>query len=163
MEKKYPLDLLHCVRVRRVQQKAADLASASRQVAESQALAADRQRAKDEFDTECREIEREEHTQLEQGTLSVSDLLNGAAWAVGREIERATHAQQLAEAQRALAEAGAAADRERALLARARTEADVVERDRARWEHAAREKRWKAEDEEAEEMHLGRTSPSGAK
>lgn len=143
----YPLEPLANVRERQVDDAVRGLATAVSQredasrraravehVAESHAAAVDR----------TKHAEREA---LGRGELTASDLAHAHAWELRVEAERAALA---AEQQRARAAESAASDaeaRSRGELARRRADADVVAKDRARWE-TAQQKRADAREEE---------------
>jgi hypothetical protein len=161
--KKYSLDALRRVRAERVQSKTNDLAEALRRVTDSQRSVEAQERASGAFEADCREANRHEQQRLEAGQLLVRDLMQAATWAAGIEAERQQQAQELALAKRSLEQAAAISNQQRAMLAQARTDAEINNRDRSRWEHAQDLERCKADDEEAEENHRSGMSTRGEK
>src|SRR5512141_2090303 len=92
---KYPLEVVKRVREERVEAKTKDLAVATERLTEARAVAAERSRIKAEFERRCSEAAQVERTRLEGGALVAGDLIRGAAWAAGRDMERAVYVREL--------------------------------------------------------------------
>ena len=154
--RKYPLDPLARLRAKQVDDAGRLLAKAVsvRQEAEraEQAAVAERDGAAEV----ARVVNEGERAALERGELCAADLVRAAAWSVRVEAERAAldlGVKRAADQARA-AEGGVGTARDG--VARARADAEVVERDRAKWEGAARKKEEAAEEETAAEAFRGR-------
>jgi hypothetical protein len=144
----YPLEPLADVRDRRVDDAVRGLATAVsqreatarharavEQAAESHAVGVDR-------------VKRAEREALGRGDLRAADLAHAHAWELRVEAERAALAVEEQRAHAAERAAGEAELRSREELARRRADAEVVAKDRARWE-AAQRKRADAKEEES--------------
>lgn len=144
----YPLEPLADVRERQVEGAVRGLATAvsQREAAASRARAVER--AAESHAAAVDRAKDAEREALGRGELTAADLAHAHAWELRVEAERAALA---AEQQRARAAESAASDaevRSREELARRRADADVVAKDRARWE-TAQQKRADAREEEA--------------
>jgi hypothetical protein len=145
---KYPLEPLAELRDRRVDEAVGDLAHAARE-----RDAAERKRRATERDilvhaTTVERVRRAEAEALAQGGLRAADLAQAAAWEVRVAAERDGLASGLDQAR--AVEAAARGQEGRALdeVAERRAQAQVVAKDRARWD-GARRKRAEAREEEA--------------
>jgi hypothetical protein len=93
-------------------------------------------------------VKRAEREALGRGELTAGDLAHAHAWGLRMEAERAALAAEQERARAAESAAGEVEGRSREELARRRADADVVAKDRARWETGQR-KRADAKEEEA--------------
>ena len=145
---RYPLDALAAQRARKVEGAALGLgkAVAAREGAEEQRRAREQQRASHE--TRAARVVTAERESLERGELHAADLARAHAWQLRTEAERAALQAEVDRAAAALIEARGAEGALRHEVATRRAEAEVVEKDRARWTAEAR-KRADANDEEA--------------
>jgi hypothetical protein len=145
---KYPLESLARVRQRAVDAamgllssavKARDAATRARQTAEQ--THRDHERA-----AAC--VQEGERHALERGDLRAADLAREATWALRMASERARLSTGVERTKAAEAEATGAQLEAQAGVASRRADADVVAKDRARWDDA-RKKSAEARDEEA--------------
>jgi colicin import membrane protein len=144
----YPLEPLADVRERQVDDAVRGLAAAvaQRESAARRARAVEQAAATHAASAEA--VKRVEREALERGELTAADLARAHAWELRAQAE---HAVLAAEQERARGAEHAASDAEgqsRDELARRRADADVVAKDRARWE-AGQRKRADAREEEA--------------
>lgn len=144
----YPLEPLANVRERQVDDAVRGLATAvsQREAAARRAQAAEQ--AAESHAAAVERVKREEREALGRGELTAADLARAHAWELRVEAERTALAGQQERARAAESAASDAEGRSREELARRRTDADVVAKDRARWETAQR-KRADAKEEEA--------------
>jgi len=144
----YPLEPLVDVRERQVDDAVRGLATAvsKREAAASHARAVEQ--AAESHAAALDRVKQAEREALGRGELRAADLAHAHAWELRMEAERAALA---AEEQRACAAEKAAGEtelRSREELAQRRADADVVAKDRARWE-ALQQRRADAKEEEA--------------
>jgi hypothetical protein len=144
----YPLEPLADVRERQVDDAVHGLATAvSRREAAAHHTRAVEQAAESHAAGVDR-VKRAEREALGRGELRAADLAHAHAWELRIEAERAALAAEEERARAAERAAGDAEQRSREELARRRADADVVAKDRARWE-AVQQKRADAKEEQA--------------
>jgi hypothetical protein len=144
---KYPLEPLARVRAHAVDAQAIDLARAvrAREQAEAERRTADDARGRAEAG--AREVRLAEEAALARGALTVADLARADAWEVRVRAEGAALYEAVARAAESEAVAiGTEAAAQKALAQR-RADADVVDKDRARFDGEQRRR----EDDRAEE------------
>jgi hypothetical protein len=144
----YPLESLAALRERKVEGAVQGLAQAvaRREQAEGERRELEQKRAAQE--AKAASVVDGERGSLERGELCAADLARAHAWQLRSEAERAA---LMAEVDRARAAEGDAVKGEgaaRAQVAERRADADVVEKDRARWT-AGERKAADAKEEEA--------------
>jgi hypothetical protein len=154
--RKYPLDPLARLRGKEVDSATKLLSDAIRarqeaQRAEDAALARTESAA-----AESRAVTTGEDAALARGELRAADLVQGAAWRARDEIDRAELARGLMQAGKGTLLAHAEEKTAQTRIARARAEAEVVARDRARWEAEGRKKGEAAEEEAVAEAFKGK-------
>jgi hypothetical protein len=154
--RKYPLDPLARLRAKQVGDATQLLAEAIRarhaaEAAEGAALA-----QQEGAEQEARGIGDGEQRALERGELRAEDLARAASWGTRMEAERAELANRLAEAMGQTRAAHGLEGSAQAGVARAKAEAEVVARDRAKWEGAGRRKDEAAEEESADDAFRGK-------
>jgi len=144
----YPLEPLVDVRERQVDDAVRGLASAvsQREAAARHARAVEQAAESHAAAVDC--VKRVEREALGRGELRAADLAHAHAWESRMEAERAAFAAEEQRARAAESTAGEAELRSREDLARRRADADVVAKDRARWE-AVQQKRADAKEEES--------------
>jgi hypothetical protein len=145
---RYPLEPLADLRARKVEGAVQGLANAvaERERAEQQRLAREQARAAQEASTA--RIAQEERDSLERGGLHAADLARAHAFQLRSEAEHAALTSAVDEAREAEAGAVKGEGQARVQVAERRADADVVDKDRARWTDAER-KRADAKEEEA--------------
>ena len=146
--KKYPLDPLLDLRERQVDaatQKLAEAVSA-RQAAERKREAAEA--AKKQAEERARALRERERAALEKGELRAGDLHAARAWEVAVDAERKRLSQQVDAAARGEGEARTAEHGAQHDLAVREADAEVVEKDKERFE-AKRKQELLAKEEEA--------------
>jgi len=148
---KYPLEALGEVRARRVDAGAEEVARAigAREAAELQRARAEAARTRVEAEGE--RVRRTEKESLARGELTAADLARGAAWEVAAREEAARHREQLERAASAAQAAYETEARAKEDLAARKSEADVVEKDRAKWKARETKRVLDREEESAEE------------
>jgi colicin import membrane protein len=148
---KYPLELLAEVRKRAVDAAVRRLASA---VKARDAAARARQAAEDarrEHERAAARVREGERDALERGELRAADLARGETWASRIAAERARLSAGVDRAKSAEAEASDGQLKAQAGVASRRSEADVVEKDRSRWDDARRKAAEAREEDVASE------------
>jgi len=149
--KKYPLDPLAQLRAKQVDDATRELAATvkAREEAErAEALArSERQRLAEE----SKAVRDAERAALERGELRASDLMNADAWALRAREEEAMAARREIEATKRTGAAKVGEEHARDRTAQRRADADVVERDRAKWEDRERRVTEAKAEEAAEE------------
>jgi hypothetical protein len=145
---KYPLEPLAEVRARKVEGAVQGLAKAvvQRERAEEQRRQSEQRR--DAHEAQATRVSETERGSLERGELSAADLARAHAWQLRSEAERAALASEVDRARATEAETLRGEGDARGQVALRRADADVVEKDRARWTAEAR-KRDEAKEEEA--------------
>jgi hypothetical protein len=145
---KYPLEPLAQVRARKVEGAVQGLAKAviQRERAEEQRKQSEQRR--DAHEAHATRVSETERGSLERGELSAADLAHAHAWQLRSEAEHAALATEVEQARAAEADARQGESAARGQVAERRADADVVEKDRARWTAEAR-KREDAKEEEA--------------
>lgn len=159
--KKYPLEPLRRLRADQVDAGARSLAQAVQGRATAEAERKRRERAHDELSARADSEAAAERARLEAGALTAGDLLRGAGWGIGVELQKAVSAKQVEDAR---GEERAAREREAKRLeelAAKKAEAEAVERDRAKWKSARDKGEQAREDEAAEEAHGARAFRRG--
>jgi hypothetical protein len=148
---KYPLEPLAKVRAHATSAQAAELAKAVRERtrAEAERRAADAARARAE--ASASEVRAREGEALSRGQLTVADLARGDAWEARVRAEGAALFEDVARAAEGEAAASDQETHARAELAQRRADADVVEKDRARFDQGQRRREEAREEEGAEE------------
>jgi colicin import membrane protein len=154
--RKYPLDPLARLREKRVGDATRLLSDAIRARQEAERAEDAAQARRDDAVKDARATEDGEERALKSGELRAEDLARGAAWKLRAEAERAELDERLAKA---LSETRGAQVREVGAqdgVARARADAEVVARDRAKWEEAGRKKDEAAEEDSVDEALRGK-------
>lgn len=144
----YPLEPLAEVRERQVEDAVRGLAGA---VARREAAARRARAVEGAVESQAASVDavkRAEREALERGELTAADLARAHAWELRAQAERAALASEQDRARAAEQAAGEAEQQSRGELAQRRADADVVAKDRARWDTAQR-KRADAREEEA--------------
>ncbi len=150
--KKYPLDPLVKVRAQAVDTATRALAESirAREAAERrERVAEDEKRRAEEDACALREAER---AKLEQGELKVVDLMRADAWGVAVEAEHERLEQQVQRASEEVRQACAGEGAARAGVASRKAEAEIVEKDRAKWQGRVRREADARQEEEAAEV-----------
>jgi len=145
---KYPLEPLADLRARRVEGAVEGLAKA---VAQRQQAADQRRQSeqrRDAHEAQAARVSETERGSLDRGELSAADLALAHAWQLRSDAERAALVSETDQARVAEVDAAKREDAARGQVAERRADADVVEKDRARWTAEAR-KRDDAKEEEA--------------
>jgi ParB family chromosome partitioning protein len=145
---RYPLESLAAHRARKVEGAVQGLAKAvaEREQAGQARLAREQARAAQE--ATAASIARAERDSLERGELQAADLARAHAWQLRSEAEHAALTSAVDQARAAEAGAVKGEGQARVQVAERRADADVVDRDRARWT-AVERKRADAKEEEA--------------
>ena len=149
--KKYPLDPLRKVRDAAVDRASRALGDAvrDREGAERRKRSAEQEARRAE--EEAQAIAEAERAKLERGELRVADLARADAWAVAASAEKERLAHQVKVADDTLRGARGAERAAQADVAGRKADADVVEKDRAKWKAAQeRAAEARAEEEAAE-------------
>jgi len=154
--RKYPLDPLARLRDKQVGDAAKLLSDAIRareaaQRAEEAALA-----QRDAAVADARAVQEREDGALGRGELRAEDLARAAAWNARVEEDRAVLEARASVAARAAQAAQAHEGKAKDGVSLARAEAQVIARDRSKWEEAGRKKEEAAEEEGAAEAFLGK-------
>jgi YscO-like protein len=149
--RKYPLDPLAKLREQHVDAATRELAAAvrARETAEQRTRLAEREKATAE--EKARAVRQAERAKLDGGELTAADLQRADAWgvAVAEENKRLEERVARAAATESAARTGEA--EQRATVATRKADAEVVEKDRAKWTEQARKEALGREEEEAEE------------
>lgn len=154
--RKYPLDPLASLRAKQVGDAARLLSDAIRARQDAEHAEGALLTQKDEAATEATGLVDRERRALERGELRAEDLARASAWSVRVEAERADLEDRLAKAMsRTRAAHGVEASAQEG-VARARADAEVVARNRVKWEDAGRKKDEAVEEEAADEAFRGR-------
>ncbi len=145
---RYPLEPLADLRARKVEGAVQGLAKAvtQREQAEHERVRREQDRAAQE--AKAARVVQEEREALARGELQAADLARAHAWQLRSESEHAALTNAVEQARAAEAGALKAEGEARDQVAARRADADVVDRDRARWTDAER-KRADAKEEEA--------------
>jgi hypothetical protein len=156
--RKYPLDPLARLREKQVGDAAKLLSDAIRarhqaERAEGAALA-----MRDDAEEDALRLEQREQAALERGELRAEDLARAAAWSTRVDAERTELERALAKAAQGTLAAHGSERRAQDVVARARADAEVLERDRAKWTEAGRKKDEAAEEETVAEAFRGKTT-----
>jgi hypothetical protein len=154
--RKYPLDPLARLREKQVGDATKLLSDAIRAREDAQRAEEAATSRRDSAVEDARLLAEREGAALERGELRSEDLARAAAWGVRVEADRVELEQRLARASEGTQ---AAQDDEAAAqgaIARARADAEVVSRDRARWDEAERKKEQTAEEDAASEAFRGK-------
>jgi hypothetical protein len=154
--RRYPLEPLQRLRKERVETSAHKLADALLLVETSRTELERRAHQKASFEAECSRTEQAERVRLEKGAVKAGDLLQGAAYRIGADIEKAHRTGEVKKATSALDQARADAETKREGVASARADADVVDKNRQAWQAQREKEREKAEELGAEEAFSGR-------
>lgn len=149
--RKYPLDPLATVREQHVDEATRALAAAvrAREAAEraAQAARAEEERAA----AQAQAVRDAERGKLEQGQLTAADLQRADAWGFAVAEEKRRLQEHAARAAQAETEARAGETRGRAEVSTRKADAEVVEKDRAKWTEQVRKDALGREEEEAAE------------
>jgi hypothetical protein len=151
-QRKYPLEPLSTLRGKKVDEAAAALATATcnRETANHKRLASEKKC--DAHDAAATHVRSAEGEALARGELRVADLALAGAWElrVSEERRELSSALDLARVE----EIGARAGEELACrkLASRKTDAQLVEKDRARWREKARKEEEMKEEEASSEV-----------
>ena len=149
--RKYPLDPLAKLREQHVDDATRELAAAvrTREAAEqrTRAAATEKERAEER----ARAVREAERTKLEQGELKVADLQRADAWAIAAAEEKRRLEEHVERAREAETHARTGEGQRRAEVATTKADADVVNKDRAKWTERERKDALVREEEEAGE------------
>lgn len=153
MSRKYPLDPLLKLRERQVEAATEKLAGAvgARQAAERERIAAEGRRASAE--ERAKTLREEEREALEKGELRAGDLHRAQAWELGVQQEQRRLAQQVAAATQGETTAREAEREAQHDLAAREADAEVVEKDKERFDAKRRATELAKEEEAAAEAH----------
>jgi hypothetical protein len=145
---KYTLEPLVELRERRAEEATKELAGAvaQREQAERVRAAAEMRRAS--LDAQARAVREVEARALSLGELHVADLARADAWELRVASERAKRDEAVSRAREGEARARESETEARGRAAARQADAEVVKKDRARWDEAER-KRGEAREEEA--------------
>ncbi len=149
--RKYPLDPLAKLREQHVDEATRELAEAvrAREAAEQRTRLAERDKATAE--ERARLVREAERAKLEGGELKVADLQRADAWGVAVEEEQKQLAERVARASAVESEARTGEAQQRATVATRKADAQVVEKDRAKWTEKVHKDAQAREEEEAQE------------
>ena len=149
--RKYPLDPLAKLREQHVDEATRELAEAvrAREAAEQRTRLAERERATAE--ERARLVREAERAKLEGGELKVADLQRADAWSVAVDEEQKQLAERVARASAVESDARTGEAQQRATVATRKADAQVVEKDRAKWTEKAQKDAQAREEEEAQE------------
>jgi len=149
--RKYPLDPLAKLREQHVDEATRELAEAvrAREAAEQRTRLAERERATAE--ERARFVREAERAKLEGGELKVADLQRADAWSVAVDEEQKQLAERVARASSVESDARTGEAQQRATVATRKADAQVVEKDRAKWTEKAQKDAQAREEEEAQE------------
>jgi hypothetical protein len=156
--RKYPLDPLARLREKQVGDATKLLSDAIRAREDAQRAEEGARARRDSAAHDARLVVEREDGALQRGELRAEDLARAAAWSARVEVDRAELEQHLARAMQGAQTAHAVEETAQDATARARADAQVVSRDRVRWEEAVRKKRDAAEEEGAAEAFRGKTT-----
>lgn len=149
--KKYPLDPLAKLREQHVDAAMRELAEAvrEREAAERKARAAEEEQER--AAARALEMREAERAKLERGELKVADLMRADAWGVAVAEEKRRLEAHVERATVAESEARAGEAEQRTVVAARKADAEVIEKDRAKWTEQARKDALLREEEEAGE------------
>jgi len=154
--RRYPLDPLARLREKQVGDAAKLLSDAVRTRHDAELREGTALVQRDDAAEEMRTLEDRERGALARGELRAQDLAQAAAWGARVGAERQELERRLAKAADGTKAAQGLERTARDQVARARADAEVVERDRARWADAGRKKDEAAEEETAAEAFRGK-------
>jgi hypothetical protein len=146
--RKYPLEPLAALRARKVEGAVTGLAKAVAQREQAEQARRERELARAAQEARAARVIEEERGSLERGELHAADLARAHAWQLRSDAERAALSSEVERARAAETEALKGESAARAQVAERRAEADVVDKDRARWTAEGR-KGEEAREEEA--------------
>ena len=148
---KYRLEPALRVRTARVDDATRDLAGAvrARELAEKKRVAAEEAQAR--ADEAARVVRDAERAALEDGRRSAGELVRGDAWEARMRAEAAEHAKRVAQARTQEGGATRAEQGAQKNLASKKADAEVIAKDRARWDERERRAREASEEEAAAE------------
>lgn len=166
MKGKYPLDAVHKLRQRAVDERVREVAERVRRAERAAAAAQAARRARQEEQERIRGTASEERARLEGGGARVADLLRESEWSRGAEQRAAELAEREARALEAARTQKAEEELARRRLAQADAGAKAVDEHRARWKKERDDRIEKEEEEVAGEAWLsgrlrGGTRPGG--
>ena len=149
--RKYPLDPLAKLREQHVDEATRELAEAvrAREAAEQRTRLAEREKATAE--ERARLVREAERAKLEGGELKVADLQRADAWSVAVDEEQKQLAERVARASAVESDARTGEAQQRATVATRKADAQVVEKDRAKWTEKVHKDAQAREEEEAQE------------
>ncbi len=159
--RKYPLEPLKRVRAEKVDRKARAVSQAVVRAERALGEVEQRERAKRELEASLAATARTERDRLEKGELTAADLARGAAWGIASDMQKKAHERATDEARASLVRAQREAEQERAGLSVAQAEAKVVEKHHGAWQKARQAEAIAADEESAEEAHLGGSKGRG--
>jgi hypothetical protein len=154
--RKYPLDPLARLRAKQVDDATSLLANAIRVRQEAERAEGAAVTKRDVAAEEARVVGDGEQRALERGELRAEDLAWAASWRTRVEVERAELESRLAKAMTQARAAEGSEGTAQDGLARARADAEVVTRDRAKWEEAGRRKEEAVEEESVADAFRGK-------
>jgi hypothetical protein len=156
--RRYPLDPLARLREKGVDDATKLLADAIRAREAAQRLEAAALARHDAAEENARVVIEGEEAALDRGELRTADLAMGAAWRARDERERAVLERRLARAVEGTEAASTVEQGAKGAVLNAHAQAEVVARDRTKWEGAERKRSGAAEEEAAAEtFRKGRT------
>jgi len=146
--RKYPLEPLAKLRARKVEGAVQGLAQAVAQREQAEQARLLREQARAAQEARAARVVEEERGSLERGELHAADLARAHAWQLRSDAESAALSSEVDRARAAETDALKGEGAARTQVAERRAEADVVDKDRARWTAEGR-KRQEAKEEEA--------------
>jgi hypothetical protein len=156
--RKYPLDPLARLREKQVGDATRLLSDAIRARQEAERGLVVVLSRKNDAEAHARALGDRERNALERGELRADDLARAAAWSVRVETDRADLERRLAKAVEGAQAAHGGESNAQGEFARARADAEVVARDRAKWEDTRRKKDEAAEEEAGAEAFRPKSS-----
>jgi YscO-like protein len=148
---KYPLESLLGVREAQVDDATSSLGNAVRAREEAERERARAEAARVEHERLAEEKRTSERQALQEGQLTVADLARNDAWEFGVHAQASQLAQQAAVATKKVDDARTGEDRARDALAAKKADADVVDKDKARFVERQNKRALAVEEELAEE------------
>jgi hypothetical protein len=161
--RKYPLDPLRRVREENVDRKARSLSDSMRELELARDEAERSERRKRELEAAVVATVSREEQSLARGELTAADLARGAAWTLGKEMERAEKVRLLEQARARQMAADAKAAERKVELADAKTSAELVEKHHQGWQRARTAESVARDEEDAEQAHLSQFGRRGGR
>jgi hypothetical protein len=158
---KYPLEPLERLRDEKVDEATRALATAVAARDEAERRRRGAEKTSEDHEDAARALREKERAALERGELTAGDLMRADAWEARVAEERATLARGVEQAREAESRARASEAGAQGEVAARKSEAQVVAKDRARWEERARKRADDREEQSAEEAWRPRGRDSG--